>query len=209
MQTPILTPEMTSYHKSHLVADRVTEISETLTRAFKRLRQETGNQTVARKNFCCCNSCAGYQIGEMVTKRITKGKVLTGAVWYNRQGHASLMEGHDLYISYDGFQPSPEEKGGYKSSTEDTIRLGKALKAALEAEGLTVEWDGNPSQCIMVPVWPETRELFPEGTEVIVPVLGGKTQSGQVVNHFGRNLKVEYPDGATQVVRYDRVTKAA
>lgn len=118
-----------------------------LTAAFATLRKQG---FIARQNFSCCGSCAGYEIAEYV-KELSPARQakVKGAITYNRQSaenafHPRWGNGH-LYI---GFGPvSVHEVGQFGLPT---VEVGNALKAALEEQGLTVEWDGDPDKRIGV-----------------------------------------------------------
>ncbi len=118
-----------------------------LNAAFKNLRKQG---FIAKQNFQCCNSCAGYEIATQV-KEMPEAKraKVKGVVTYNRQSterafHPRWGNGH-LLITYGPV--TVDEVGEFGLPT---VEVGNALKAALEEQGLKVKWDGNPDSCIGV-----------------------------------------------------------
>ena len=114
-----------------------------LNAAFANLRKQG---FIARQNFACCGSCAGYEISTYVKdlKPARQAKV-KGAITYNRQdGQAAFGR---LYI---GFGPvGVHGVGDFGLPAEE---VGKALVEALTAQGLQVEWNGNPDERVKVTV---------------------------------------------------------
>ena len=62
---------------------------------------------------------------------------MDGFVYYSRKNTAAAVEGDGLYLGYDGWRAP-------------TQAIGERVKAALEAEGLTVRWSGDTSDRIHV-----------------------------------------------------------
>lgn len=115
--------------------------------AFATLRKKG---YIAKMNFMCCSSCAWYEIG---------GKALSGhqrsdieepkkAVFYNKQSHESAFR---------------EKSRGWSTKSRRYISMmlqndlclqwsgdAKEIIAALEAEGLKVEWNGTDQNTINV-----------------------------------------------------------
>ncbi|WP_055600680.1 DUF6891 domain-containing protein [Streptomyces aureus] len=104
---------------------------ERLTRAFESLR-EAG--ITARENFTCCRTCGESDIaaaGEPDAR---------GFVYFHTQCTDSAAAGHGLTLLYGGFDGSPETTTG----------IGHEVVAALEATGLSTEWDRTPGRAITV-----------------------------------------------------------
>lgn len=109
-----------------------------VTAAFKELRREG---FAARQNFMCCGGCAGSAMPDDKP-----------GVYYHRQADdRSWHDGHGwtkgqrvdylcstLHISYG------DVDGG------DDREVGIKLYHALQRNGLHVEWDGNPANCVIV-----------------------------------------------------------
>jgi hypothetical protein len=123
-----------------------------LTAAFKILRAQG---FIARQSFSCCSSCAGYEIatdvGKMPESRRAKIK---GCVFYTRQDARDVdaqmrrrwnKDRPVLYIAYGPI--SVHEQGDFGLPAAE---CGKLVTEALRAEGLGIEWDGNPNTKIRV-----------------------------------------------------------
>ncbi|MFJ8210462.1 DUF6891 domain-containing protein [Streptomyces sp. NPDC096033] len=104
---------------------------ERLTRAFTAL-EESG--ITARENFTCCRSCGQSEIGG------EGGPDARGFVYFHTQCTDSAAAGHGLTLLYGGFDGSPET----------TAAIGHEVVAALEAAGLSAEWDHDPARAITV-----------------------------------------------------------
>ncbi|HBF80073.1 MAG TPA: hypothetical protein DD420_09120 [Streptomyces sp.] len=104
---------------------------ERLTRAFTALR-EAG--ITARENFTCCRSCGRSEIGG------EGGPGARGFVYFHTQCTDSAAAGHGLMLLY----------GGFDGSSETTAAIGHEVVAALEAAGLSAEWDRDPDRAVTV-----------------------------------------------------------
>ncbi|MFE7191429.1 DUF6891 domain-containing protein [Kitasatospora sp. NPDC057541] len=104
---------------------------ERLTRAFTALQ---GAGITARENFTCCRSCGQSEIGG------EGGPEARGFVYFHAQCTDAAAAGHGLILLYGGFDDSPET----------TTATGHEVVAALEAVGLTAEWDHDPGRAITV-----------------------------------------------------------
>ena len=124
--------------------------TDKLNAAFKNLRKQG---FIARQSFSCCSSCAGYKIATDVKemKEAKRAKV-KGWVFYTRQDVARPRERWSyrggtqrLFLAYGPV--SVHEVGDFGLPT---VEVGQAIKAALEEQGLKVEWDGDPNKRIEV-----------------------------------------------------------
>ncbi len=118
-------------------------------RAFEAMGQA---RIVTRMNFTCCNTCGHAEIGD------SKGAdTARGYVFFHEQDAERLAPGgSDLDLSYGGFEhPGMIDR----TADQDSIRAGLAALdrgiaedavSLLRAEGLTVDWDGQPSSRILV-----------------------------------------------------------
>ncbi|MFD8993500.1 DUF6891 domain-containing protein [Streptomyces abikoensis] len=104
---------------------------ERLTHAFTAL-QEAG--ITARENFTCCRGCGQSEIG------LEGEPDARGFVYFHAQCTDSAAAGHGLTLLY----------GGFDGSSGTTASIGREVVAALEAAGLTVEWDHDPARAITV-----------------------------------------------------------
>lgn len=117
-----------------------------LNEAFKILRK---SGFIAKQNFQCCNSCAGYAIASHVNDKITKKqeykRKIRGAVFYNRQDTARMKKYGKLYINY-----GPIGTTGHGVVGETYEAIGSAITTVLTACNLKWEWSGNPDERILV-----------------------------------------------------------
>jgi hypothetical protein len=114
-----------------------------LVKAMEDLRKEG---LIARSNFMCCQTCAGYDIAQKVSDMTTEeaGKV-NGCVYWHRQDEDDLRERGALYLAY-----GPLETTRHGTIGLPTEVVGRMVVKALEARGLTVKWNGNGNDRIWV-----------------------------------------------------------
>lgn len=119
---------------------------EELTRAFNALKKMG---YIAKKNFSCCQSCAGYEIasslGEVIKGDPGKKSKVRGCVFYHHQDNAGLKESGELMLSYGVLGVSGDGDVGIP-----TVEQGKEIVRALGDEGCRVEWDGTEDTRILV-----------------------------------------------------------
>lgn len=111
--------------------DGITD-PERITRAFETLRTEHG--ITARENFTCCRNCGTSEIGA------ESADGARGFVFFHSQCTEGAAAGHGLMLLY----------GGFDGSADTTTTVGHEVVAALAAEGLSTEWDGDPTRAITV-----------------------------------------------------------
>src|SRR5574343_700276 len=128
------------YRPSYETSQAIADMKVRLNRAFAAMR---AMGLIARQNFECCGSCAGYAITEDAVIRVSKGKKVNGAVYYHNQANERFLEGGELNIGYG--QLDSTEKGPIGLEAE---KVGALVMAALEAAGLEPYWDGNPNSTI-------------------------------------------------------------
>jgi len=114
-----------------------------LKKAFKDLRKE--DKLLARMNFLCCTTCAGYELATTAENLYEKGKKVNGCVFWNRQSHRSFLKEGELYLQYG---PLHTEKFGIIGL--DAKEVGKIVCKKLEKYGIEYEWNGDPDQAILV-----------------------------------------------------------
>ncbi len=117
---------------------------ERVTAAFKALRI---HKMITRQNFMCCGGCASYALAEQAKAAIEKGKSPIGAVYYNRQNAQHFEDSGILYLSY-GAVDVPGQTN--EEEAVANTKIGNLVADAMRAEGLAVEWDGDPVKCIIV-----------------------------------------------------------
>ncbi|MFD8594207.1 DUF6891 domain-containing protein [Kitasatospora sp. NPDC059646] len=104
---------------------------ERLTGAFAALE---ARGITARENFTCCHGCGQAEIGAEAAPDSR------GFVYFHSQGTDHAAAGHGLSLYY----------GGFDGSEDTTAAIGREVVAALEDAGLTVRWNGSPSQAIEI-----------------------------------------------------------
>ena len=117
---------------------------------------------VAKQNFSCCNSCAGYDISVKVAEnagKVRKGakQDVRGCVFYHRQATESMNTGGTLYLSYGQLGTT---KGDFGLPTAEG---GKEIATVLKKHGLKVEWNGDENVKIKVDM---TFRLPPKGSQL-------------------------------------------
>jgi hypothetical protein len=114
-----------------------------LLQAFGDLRKQG---LIARANFRCCQSCAGYEISEKVSKMSKEeaGKV-KGCTYWHQQDEDDLKERGSLYLAYGNLETTGNGTVGLP-----TVEVGKMVLETLKKYGLTVEWDGSEGSRIQV-----------------------------------------------------------
>lgn len=126
-----------------LTSDRTNEFKTKLNAGFDHLRAKDG--FVGRQNFMCCQGCAWAEMSEKMKGLKKKGKKLpTGIVFYHKQDAESLRFG-GVYLAFSC---------GTKDDTAGTIEAGKKIVAAMQAQGLEVEWSGTENDRVLVKLPP-------------------------------------------------------
>jgi hypothetical protein len=117
-----------------------------VTQAFKNLRKQG---FIARQQFSCCGSCAGYAIAtDVAAMTEAKRSKVKGAVFFTRQDVAELRRGAEgFYLKFGQVDPT-----GIGPIGLSTVEVGKAVVAALSTVGLKFEWSGDEHECIWVEV---------------------------------------------------------
>lgn len=101
---------------------------------------------VARQNFSCCGSCAGYSIATNVTKMPAKKRAkIKGVCTYNRQDAERMEDGRDLYLGFGSVGTQ-----AYGDIGLPTVQVGQLVVLCLAQAGLAYEWNGEASQRILV-----------------------------------------------------------
>jgi hypothetical protein len=106
---------------------------------------------LARMNFSCCGSCAGYELASKAGELAKKGKPPTGCAFWHHQDEDSYQRSGRLVIRYGQLESSEMGKIG-----KDTKAIGEEIvaliaeQAALLGNPVEVEWDGDPNSVIWV-----------------------------------------------------------
>jgi hypothetical protein len=101
------------------------------------------NGIVARQNFTCCGTCGQAEIVDEVDEYNLKASTSArGYVFFHEQGTEGAVDGEDLNFSYGAaFEGATEEQD---------VAIGQELADTMKEAGLTVDWDGTLSMCVMV-----------------------------------------------------------
>ena len=122
------------------------EAHEAVKQVFSELRK---TWLLARMNYLCCSSCAGYALGERADELAAKDKPVRGAVYYHRQDADHWEHSGKLDIRFRAWTPKGMD---YSHEAELTRGIGHQVVAALRGKGLNVEWGGDHYKCIQVHV---------------------------------------------------------
>lgn len=97
---------------------------------------------LARMNFWCCSTCAGYALGQMWDKKPTK----KGAIYFHRQNEEYYWESGRLHIHYFGGRTGDNGE----EATRKTKEVGEAIVNTLVKRGITYRWNGSSDRAIEV-----------------------------------------------------------
>jgi hypothetical protein len=155
-------------------------IKACLKRAFATLRSRG---YIARMNFLCCASCAGAELANRVAgMSVDKRARVRGGIFYDRQDGERLEGGFGfstLYINYGEIVTGTPE--GTHRTPVPSVEVGKELVAVLEAEGLEVEWSGNPDHSVkLIGVGPALLAAYRVGGHAALPKFITRDQYGRV-----------------------------
>jgi len=119
---------------------------EALKDVFKKLRKQG---FLARMNFSCCASCAGFELAEIAEGLIDAGKrsaeSIKGAVYYHRQDKDSMYSSGWLHIRYCSLTIKKNKEIGI-----DAKKIGEAVCALLKNAKLGYMWNGDSGKTIQV-----------------------------------------------------------
>lgn len=117
-------------------------VKEAVNEAFVEMRKQG---LLARQNFECCSSCAGYALTTLAVERVTKGAKIEGCCYYHRQDAERFENGGDLMLQYG--QIESQEVGAIGRST---LEVGVMVCDILKKVGLLFKWNGKEESCIEV-----------------------------------------------------------
>jgi len=122
---------------------RVEQNRKQLVEAFEDLRKMG---FIARANYLCCQSCAGYAIADKVSQMSKeKAAKVKGCVYWHGQDEDDILERGGLYLAYGRIDTTAHGEVGL--STEE---VGKAVVELLGKYGLKAEWNGDGNDRIWV-----------------------------------------------------------
>lgn len=145
-----------------------TKINELFSRARKA-------GLVARQNYLCCSSCAGYGLTEDIQKMVDKGKPRPkGTLYYHRQDADALKEPKRGYGRLDRgtmmLRYGPVDSTKYGSIGLPVEECGQIICQILKEVGIKFEWSGKGSECIAIEVEDALDSFF----DAAAPLLPGK-----------------------------------
>lgn len=124
---------------------------ETLNAAFKALRKA---RLVARQNFTCCSSCAGYELAEGLGAKVRAGKLdpsaVAGAVFYTRQDAASRDRGLPFYLAFGPVEVCARNGNAALTLGGTAEEVGALVCDVLHRAGVPFEWNGEGSTKIKI-----------------------------------------------------------
>lgn len=152
---PVVAEELTAHLTAQESWPAPTD-NDRLTAAFRAL---SAAGVVARENFTCCQNCGLGEIGA----EVPAGAAPRGYAFYHQQDAEHAVDGSPVFLAYGLFEQPP------------SVEIGEEVAAALQAEGLTVRWNGDTGSRIQVPmVWRRRRAgrlaAVPPGTNDDVEV---------------------------------------
>lgn len=81
-----------------------------------------------------------------------KAKQYRGGVFYSRQGGDCWQDGGGLYLNFGGVVDTPEGSSDYSAEYADSEVVGQMVVDAMRKQGLTVEWNGSHTNCVVVQI---------------------------------------------------------
>lgn len=128
--------------KLNLTTEQRNQLAINLAKAFRALRKLG---YIARQNYMCCSSCAGYSLTCDAENLVKNKKPFKGVVFFHRQDAKQYIKGYSLAIRFG--HVTSEELGELGQSSALT---GKDVVRVFAENGLVTKWDGNPNVVIEV-----------------------------------------------------------
>jgi hypothetical protein len=103
---------------------------------------------IAREDFACCGTCAGYELTVLAEEEIDRGRPagsIRGAVYYHRQDTQRFAAGEDFYLGY-----GPLDSVKYGELGFPAEEIGREVVEVLGRHGVGTEWDGDGDKRIKV-----------------------------------------------------------
>jgi hypothetical protein len=95
---------------------------------------------IVRQDWTCCGTCGAAEIWDEIETAERQGRTVRGYAFYHQQDTERATEGDGLYLNY----------GAREDSDAAAVAIGHEIVAALEAKGLTTQWEGVISKRIGV-----------------------------------------------------------
>jgi hypothetical protein len=116
---------------------------------IERIFEELSDQgIIGLADFECCNSCAGYRLGNEKVSAWTKehGEPPVGYVFFHEQATDAANEGLSLWLAHGAVDELNDET----DARDNQVRVAEAVVEAFQARGYTVHWEGNVDRKIQV-----------------------------------------------------------
>jgi hypothetical protein len=113
--------------------------------AFRDLRKAG---YLARQNYLCCYSCAGYALAGRAAELVAGGKTVRGAVFYTRQNELATQG--KVYLAYGPLHHSPGDAQPEQVIGLHAEEIGWELMAVLHRHNIPAVWDGEPTTRILI-----------------------------------------------------------
>lgn len=113
-----------------------------VTDVFVKLRKEG---FLARANFRCCQTCAGYELAEKASAFADHGKKVSGCVYWHNQDEESWRKYGTLFLAFGVLDTKKHGEIG-----QPTVTQGKRIVQLLTEAGLATKWDGTAERRIEV-----------------------------------------------------------
>ena len=118
------------------------EVRSNILKAFAHLRKRG---IIARANFLCCQTCAGYDITQIAVKQVNKGKEVNGCVFWHAQDEQDWQHSGSMYLAFGDMDSGDIGKIGLETS-----EVGKIVIKALKKYNVPYEWNGSAGRRIKV-----------------------------------------------------------
>jgi hypothetical protein len=109
---------------------------ENISKAFKKLKNHS---IVAREDYTCCQNCGCARISKYSDR-------YDGYCFYHDQDFECAKETGKLWLAYGDFEI--DDSG--ENDNELPKQIGKTIVKVLKSFKLKVEWNGDPSERILV-----------------------------------------------------------
>jgi hypothetical protein len=119
------------------------EVRSNILKAFAYLRRKG---IIARANFLCCQTCAGYDITQIAVKRVNAGKEVKGCVFWHAQDEQNWQRSGSMFLAFGNMDSG--DLGG--NIGLETTLVGKIVVEALKKFNVPYEWDGSSGRRIKV-----------------------------------------------------------
>jgi len=134
----ILEDETAAYHHEAAGWPALTD-HDRLEQAFAALETQG---VVCRQNFTCCGTCGVAEIGDEIEAALERGGPVHGYTFFHMQDTERAVEGGGLWLNY----------GATDGGEAPALAIAQRIADALRNAGLVVDWDGDWTKRIHVPL---------------------------------------------------------